>query len=606
MSQMLQYTRYIFIFYMLLLLSGELSGQYEDWKWIAGYEFYPYDPHPEVGYLLFTFNRDNTVEIDTGNFHVRLGASTASISSDRGIEVFTNGCRVISGEDYETIENGDAITGPSQIYDSYCPVKESGGGDNYIGFQNMIMLPHPLDDTKTGLFYYGYFTHMFPYYPTDLVYSEISYDAVARTHAVVRKAEVIESNTLEEERYGSGLTATRHGNGRDWWIFLPISRGENPRFHVYLWDGLEMRLQEVHYLDGQGLNGISVFTQVSISAQGDKITALNPYDMKRIYVLDFDRCSGILYNEQIIGIDSTDGGGVVFSHSGRYLYQADVYNYVLEDGSYLYQYDLEAADIEGSREIIGELDFTLAQDWEMYDNFFQLQRAPDGRIFIGGTVGQKHYHVIQYPELKGVESGYLQYGVRFPKYRGSGGLTIFPNYHVTAMPGTVCDSLGMGRSPYTKWNYRVDGERVRFFDLSYYGPDVWAWDFGDGNSGSGHQPEHAYSRPGVYVVCLKAGNAYGDDEFCMEIEVDGSTGIYGEGEVRKLQVYPNPVAEELYIREELLGSRYELMNLSGQVVGHGILVTPRLDVRGLTGGVYVLRVLTAEGEVYVGKLVKGL
>ncbi|MFH0966669.1 MAG: PKD domain-containing protein [Methanobacteriota archaeon] len=51
----------------------------------------------------------------------------------------------------------------------------------------------------------------------------------------------------------------------------------------------------------------------------------------------------------------------------------------------------------------------------------------------------------------------------------------------------------MGDSPFT----------VRFYDISYGYPDVWLWDFGDGNTSEAQNPIHTYLGPGMYDVSLK-------------------------------------------------------------------------------------------------------
>lgn len=49
---------------------------------------------------------------------------------------------------------------------------------------------------------------------------------------------------------------------------------------------------------------------------------------------------------------------------------------------------------------------------------------------------------------------------------------------------------------------------VRFNDLSTNSPITWVWDFGDGATGTGQNPDHAYHEIGVYDVTLTASNQY--------------------------------------------------------------------------------------------------
>jgi PKD repeat protein len=50
------------------------------------------------------------------------------------------------------------------------------------------------------------------------------------------------------------------------------------------------------------------------------------------------------------------------------------------------------------------------------------------------------------------------------------------------------------------------GRYVTFTDLSANNPTAWVWDFGDGTTGSGANPDHAYVSVGTYDVTLTASN----------------------------------------------------------------------------------------------------
>ncbi len=49
---------------------------------------------------------------------------------------------------------------------------------------------------------------------------------------------------------------------------------------------------------------------------------------------------------------------------------------------------------------------------------------------------------------------------------------------------------------------------VHFTDLSTNNPSDWKWNFGDGSSGTGQNPDHAYRQPGIYSVTLTASDVY--------------------------------------------------------------------------------------------------
>lgn len=47
----------------------------------------------------------------------------------------------------------------------------------------------------------------------------------------------------------------------------------------------------------------------------------------------------------------------------------------------------------------------------------------------------------------------------------------------------------------------------------------WLWDFGDGNTSTQQNPNHTYTTPGTYTVCLTANNACGTDSTCSSVTV---------------------------------------------------------------------------------------
>jgi gliding motility-associated-like protein len=65
------------------------------------------------------------------------------------------------------------------------------------------------------------------------------------------------------------------------------------------------------------------------------------------------------------------------------------------------------------------------------------------------------------------------------------------------------------------------GDVVSFINLSV-DADVFTWNFGDGNTSSAFEPQHAYTAPGTYTVTLHAANSEGcllPDSVIFQIEV---------------------------------------------------------------------------------------
>jgi PKD repeat protein len=79
------------------------------------------------------------------------------------------------------------------------------------------------------------------------------------------------------------------------------------------------------------------------------------------------------------------------------------------------------------------------------------------------------------------------------------------------------------------------GESILFDGTGSYDPDgddlTYAWDFGDGNTGTGEAPNHSYASAGIYDVCLIVNNGTEDSEPVCTIAVvyDPSAGFVTGG-----------------------------------------------------------------------------
>jgi len=58
-----------------------------------------------------------------------------------------------------------------------------------------------------------------------------------------------------------------------------------------------------------------------------------------------------------------------------------------------------------------------------------------------------------------------------------------------------------------------------FVDASTGYPETWLWDFGDGTTSTEQNPEHSFSEPGTYTVCLTIENDSCTDTYCANIDV---------------------------------------------------------------------------------------
>ena len=130
--------------------------------------------------------------------------------------------------------------------------------------------------------------------------------------------------------------------------------------------------------------------------------------------------------------------------------------------------------------------------------------GPDGKIYGPGAI-RLHMHRIDYPDEEGTEAQMKQHIVNTVNnaipYQLSPGL-------LPTGPGRWLWLWYPGLNNYAvaKFRYEVDTAdylRVRFTDLSYYRPETWQWDFGDGATFEGRKPYwHTFPQKWYIMVCL--------------------------------------------------------------------------------------------------------
>jgi hypothetical protein len=246
---------------------------------------------------------------------------------------------------------------------------------------------------------------------------------------VIKKDSLI----LNETCQGYLVTACRHANGRDWWIIKPGIRLANYYSLLLSPRGIQtMPIQTMPVLSNDD-TGRSM--HACFSPDGKKYAH---FDLKLgTWLYDFDRCTGLLSNRQLLERRSTYDGdifcGVAFSPNSRYMY-------VTQDTA-VYQYDMQAANIENSKQTVAVYDGFI-YDVNFRSIFAFPQLAPDGKIYINGTGGKRHLHIIQNPNEGGLACNVEQHAIMLPTYY-AWTMPNFPYFRLGSEPGTVCDSLGI-------------------------------------------------------------------------------------------------------------------------------------------------------------------
>ena len=340
----------------------------------------------------------------------------ATISDKHGqLIAYTDGCRILN-RDHQRMLNGDTLS-PGAVFEEFC------GSVSYPSWQPTIFLPKPGSDSLYYLFHIRGDDYWWS--PMNLMYSVIDASGDGGLGVVISKNKVVLSDSLF---LGDYVTATRHGNGRDWWIVNPRQFSNN--FHISLLSKdtvVYKGMQDFDHLNLE-IDSFPWNSQTAFSADGSKYFRNSP---KSLLMLDFDRCTGKMSNPVRLDWDSLPfgGGGVATSPNSRFLY--------LTSGGTVQQYDLSAPDLAASMQVVAVYDGTLAP---FPANFFQMMPAPDGKIYIITSHDNNVLHVINNPNDLGLACNVEQHAITLPA-RQSYVFINFANYNLGPLD-PPCDTTG--------------------------------------------------------------------------------------------------------------------------------------------------------------------
>lgn len=149
----------------------------------------------------------------------------------------------------------------------------------------------------------------------------------------------------------------------------------------------------------------------------------------------------------------------------------------------------------------------------------------------------------------------------------------------------------------------------------------WSWDFGDGTVINQRYPTHTYaSTAATYIVCLTITSTDNQDTcmstFCDTIQFDSSgaavfkngftinvvdpaTFNVDENELQSVIMYPNPSAGDVRLTWEagLDVENVDVININGALIQSIEPISNELELRGMSTGVYFIRVRTADAMI---------
>ncbi|MBL7802807.1 MAG: PKD domain-containing protein [Saprospiraceae bacterium] len=563
-----------------------LSAQLFDNTWLMGYQgFIPPQLGDNYGIAVLKFS-NGTAEVEENAVSIMNFQDNNSAFSDSSgnLIAYFNGLQ-IENADFQLLDFGHDMDMEISIYQYWSDVDPPQGS---------MFLPWPEHPDSVLLIYSGDF--FIPGSGTanrNLSYAVIDRKANGGLGKVVAREQPIIEDTIA---YGQ-VTACKHANGRDWWIVTP--EHDANRFYRILIDP-----DGIHVV-GQQTVADTIFQglgQSCFSPDGQYFASYNAISSSVgawLDIFDFDRCIGTLSIQRHIYYAPGTGriGGVAFSPNSRYLYH-NFYDTV-------YPYDIQSAFLLASRKIVA-----IRDNYPFPKRFYLSQLAPDGKIYTSATNGMKALHVIHRPDEEGLACQYQQRGFALPVINAQS-VPNFPNYRLGPLDGSSCDTLGLDNLLVAWWRYEQDTLNPNLFefrDLSYYEPEQWIWDFGDGLGSSDRNPVHEYAQNGSYQVCLTVSNINGSNTFCRTIQL--TTPAAQPPQNKLIYVRPTLITAQLLVSCENCpdNSIFRLYDMTGRLLQENKLPPGlnTIDTSALNPGFYFWEVVAGDKRFEQGKVFKSI
>lgn len=389
----------------------------EDVNWIFGYQ--SKIPNDSFMGLKMTFMQD-TYAFEKFTIPFSQGPSAVISNSEGELIAYSNNCDIANGA-HEIMPNGDGLN-PGHVHDNYC----EGNLGTYPNSESGLLLS--TNDEQLHMVHIGLSRNFI----ADKVY-QTTIQLENEEYVVTKKNEIL----LDYEGlnnvgpFTSRVDACRHGNGRDWWVIVPHAH-QGHYVSLFTENGID---SFIHQKTGIYTEEVWDVGQSVFSPDGSIYGRCNI--KTQVQLMDFDRCSGRLSDARMLTLeipkDEVYAIGMAFSPNGRFLY--------VSASTKLYQFDLYADDVDASQVLVGEFDGFHAP---FAVTFYQLQLAPNGKIYMSCTNGCTYLHVIHNPNEKGLQCNFEQRGLRLP-VNNAYEVPNIPNFRLGALPGSACDSLTSSR-----------------------------------------------------------------------------------------------------------------------------------------------------------------
>jgi len=398
-------------------LTNFVHSQGYNHTWLLGYLN---NTTNDKGRLNFT---DTSVTYITEVRKIPFDATQGNISDENGNLLMSSNGIFIANATGDTMQDGGGLN-PNSFTDDY---KQDGLPGSYMN----IILPKPNDTTKYVLFHQtgNYFSGSL-LSSTEIYYSIVDMSFNGGLGKVVSK-----NNIALTGLFGWGLSACKHGNGRDWWVVALSDSGKAA--YKFLVTPDSVQYTGVQNLNVPGYPGWA--GQPTFSPDGTYF-AYSHYDVSMGYfqhdlrLFDFDRCSGQFSNETLIPLtaDSVAGFAIAFSPNSKYLYASSWHT--------IYQLNVDTINIPASLKVVAVNDTFASPSPPFYTDFWLMYLAANGKIYItsGSSVVDLHY--INYPDSADITCDVHLHDLHLLGFHFRG-VPNHPNYYLGHLIGSACDTL---------------------------------------------------------------------------------------------------------------------------------------------------------------------
>ncbi len=380
-----------FLLSVVLSTSSLLTfGQWHDNNWIFGYD----QDTPPSETMLLNFETF-PVTITSYPLFLNFRATNATMSDAEGKLIFySNGIQVHDMND-DLMSGGDSLNAGEVAYDNW-PY-------GYSCYRGMMALPKPGNSNQYYLIH-----EKLEYNDTfSLIIPEVLFSIVDMGLNNGKGSIISKNNVILRKFYLESVAATKHANGRDWWVLVPdLLENKVYRFRLAPEGIVDTATQIIGYKppfpDSTGTEGQNIF-----SPDGNFFIDYDGRNGIRIY--DFDRCTGLLSNFRWIKFpwpssNSLISLGAAVSPNSRFLYT--------DQRNHIFQLDLWADDIAASLDTVGIYD---GYEEPPFSGIFgDMLLTPDGKIIV--FTYPKHQHFINKPNDIGSACDVRLHSLPFPDY----------------------------------------------------------------------------------------------------------------------------------------------------------------------------------------------